>query len=389
MQTCKLFTLLLLLTAGPLLAAVPTGATPLRVDINSEGRADMRTIGWENWRPSGGDMSQSFGELNITLRAGDGGSVKLVGKKALVVDGVTLGADGVVATGGKPVVMEMQFEGLEPGPHTFVGYHHALGGTADAYTVSTGDCEVRSINPSKNPHHNDEVGTSFIKFEAKTGQPVVIRIIALRGEQVILNGFALDVSNPRLKALKPIPADYERHANGDNGQVTLAWTHSGSAVRHHVYLVSDRDPNVAERKLAAATMMASIDGNSISVSKDSRLHYAWRVDSEDSQGKITTGDIWHFRVRHLALPTAEGYGRFAIGDGLVHRGEVVGLVDGIFWHAADRIGISCTIQVEVGDDAGIYALYLGKLKHKTRAKLARADDADPDGLALLHTPSEQ
>ena len=28
--------------------AIPTAAAPLRVDINSEGRADMRTVGWEN-----------------------------------------------------------------------------------------------------------------------------------------------------------------------------------------------------------------------------------------------------------------------------------------------------------------------------------------------------
>jgi len=79
----------LMLTAAPLLAAVPTGATPLRVDINSEGRADMRTVGWENWQPSGGDMSQSFGELTVTLRAGgDGGSISLSGKKTIVVHGV-------------------------------------------------------------------------------------------------------------------------------------------------------------------------------------------------------------------------------------------------------------------------------------------------------------
>lgn len=47
--------------------------------------------------------------------------------------------------------------------------------------------------------------------------------------------------------------------------------------------------------------------------KDSLLHYAWRVDSIDARGKVTRGDLWHFRVRHLAFPTAEGYGRFAIG----------------------------------------------------------------------------
>ena len=55
MQIYKSFALLL--TAVSLLATVPAGATPLRIDINSEGRADMRTVGWENWQPSGGNMS--------------------------------------------------------------------------------------------------------------------------------------------------------------------------------------------------------------------------------------------------------------------------------------------------------------------------------------------
>jgi len=51
------------------------------------------------------------------------------------------------------------------------------------------------------------------------------------------------------------------------------------------------------------------------------MHYAWRVDEIDAQGRVTPGDIWRFRVRHLAFPGAEGYGRFALGGrgGQVHH----------------------------------------------------------------------
>lgn len=312
----------LLLTAAPLLAAGPTSATPLRVDINSEGRADMRTVGWHNWQPSGGNMSQSFGGVTVTLRAGrNGGSVSLSGRKTIVVHGVTLGADGAVATGGKTTAMEVQLEGLAPGPHTFVGYHHALGGGTGTYTVWAGDRKVDGIEPSKEPRHNDEVGTSFIEFVAKADQPVVIRIAAASGDRVILNGFALDVTDPRRKALKPMPAHCERHADGDDGKVKLTWTPSGSAVSHHVYLVSDLDAEAAERKLVSARrnsegFLASVKGDSYSapiVPDNSLRHYAWRVDSVDATGKVTRGDVWQFRVRHLAFPTAEGYGRLAIG----------------------------------------------------------------------------
>jgi hypothetical protein len=294
------------------------GAEPLRVDINSENRADMRTVGWENWRPSGDEMSRSFGDVTVTLRAsGNGGSVRLFGSKPLVVNGVTVGADGAVATGGKPVVMEVQLEGLAPGPHTFVGYHHTLNGDAGVYTISAGNREVEGIETSRESRHNDDVGTSFIKLEAKAGQPVVIRIAAASGDRVILNGFALDSTNPHKKALKPNPTNYERHADADSGKIELTWTPSDSAVKHHVYMASDIVIEDAQRKLAAKTKsLASVKGGFCAapiVPNNSLLHYVWRVDSVDAKGNVTRGDVWQFRVRHLAFPTAEGYGRFAIG----------------------------------------------------------------------------
>jgi hypothetical protein len=51
----NLLAISLILIAG---LAVPLEATPLRVDINSEGRSDMRTVGWENWHPKGNSLSQ-------------------------------------------------------------------------------------------------------------------------------------------------------------------------------------------------------------------------------------------------------------------------------------------------------------------------------------------
>ena len=41
--------------------------------------------------------------------------------------------------------------------------------------------------------------------------------------------------------------------------------------------------------------------------------YYWRVDEVDAAEKITHGEVWRFRIRALAFPTAEGYGRFARG----------------------------------------------------------------------------
>ena len=277
-------------------AAAPT-SQPLRVDINSEGRRDMRTVGWNNWRPTDGSMRQSFGDITVSLRAsGAGGEVGLKGSKAIVIDGVTLGADAAVATGESPV-MEVQIEGLGTGIHSFVGYHHSISGDDETpYAVSVGDQMIRGIKPTKNVHHNDEVASSYVEFEAKKDQPVVIRIAARDGKRVLLSGFAIDVANPRKKALKPIPVDHERHADGDDGKILLKWTPSNSAVSHNVYLVSDLDADTAARKLAAATRatdgcLANVESDSYSAPierNNSLLHYAWRVDSVDASGKRHT-----------------------------------------------------------------------------------------------------
>ena len=136
----------------------------VKIDINSEGRADMRTTGWENWRPSSGNMSQNFGAVTVTLRAvTDGGSVSVKGSKRLVVNGITLGADGVHATGSESPAMEVQLEGIAAGRHSFVGYHHSLSGESGSgtYTVSVGERQIEGIKLSKEPRHNDDLATSF------------------------------------------------------------------------------------------------------------------------------------------------------------------------------------------------------------------------------------
>ncbi len=309
----------LLKSSVAILAALPLAAAPLQVDINSSGRKDMRTTGWENWQPSA-SFAESFGGLKVALKAAGDGELGLRGNKRLVVHGLTLGTDAAVVSEAKPAVMEVHIDGLEPGPHRFVGYHHSMGGR-EPLTVSSGDRKVSGIEPSREAHHNDEIATSYLEFEASEGEPSVIRIAAESGDQVVLSGFAIDVADPRRKALVPSPADMERHADGDSGKVALSWTPSESSVAHRVTLAYDRDPEVAKSRLNAADdgfplFQETVRGSSCSVpivANDSLMHYAWRVDSVDDAGQVTPGDVWQFRVRQLAFPTAEGWGRFAIG----------------------------------------------------------------------------
>jgi len=291
--------------------------TPLRVDINANGRSDMRTEGWQNWFPSSDEtLSQRFGDIKVTLKPGDPEKpVQLFGNKAWVVDGVTLGADGARVSGAGRAIMEIVLEGLSAGEHRFVGYHHFPGSQTAVCLVHAEGNSSFTTQVSQRAMHNDEVAQSYVAFVAKEGTPVVLRLEPVDSDSVVLNAFALDVSNPHKKALMPTPRDLERHANGDDGKVLLSWKAADGVVRHQVYVVSDRDPQIAESKLKEVSPHEQVTGNefALEVSRDSLLHYAWRVDSVDEDGKVTEGDVWRFRVRHLAFPGAEGYGRFAIG----------------------------------------------------------------------------
>jgi hypothetical protein len=305
-----------------LLIAGSAAAEPLRVDVNAvDNRADMRTVGWENWHPPQEGWKRTFGDLTVTLRAGNGGTLRSVGNKALVVRGVTLGADATVVEGGKPAALEVQLDGLAPGPHTFVGYHHTIGSAGGRLAATAGTSTSPTAAPSTDANHNDELATTFVEFTAEAGKPAVVRFAATEGDSVLLSGFAVDVSDPLKKALKPSPADVDFHADGDDGTVKLSWTPAKGAKSHDVYMTSAATADDAAAKLAAATnggdgYIASVDGAEYAAKitpNNTSLHYAWRVDTVDGDGHVTRGDAWRFRVRHLAFPTAEGYGRFAIG----------------------------------------------------------------------------
>ena len=306
---------------------------PLRVDLNADERADMRTVGWENWLPTENNRKRSFGDLTVSLRSGnEGGSIRLLGDKTMLVHGISLGADGIAVTNDSSPVLEIVIEGLASGRHSFVGYHHSIGNPNGSYQLtarSQSASEIQTVNgirPSIQAFHNDDVACSYVEFDAIAGVPTIVRIASVDSERVLLNGFSIDIADPRMSARKPLPVDLERHADGDAGKVKLRWVPSAVASRQHLYMVADLDPEAAERKLYSATKeskahLATLKGGSEPdtfydasiAANNSLLHYVWRVDTEDVDGKIVRGTVWHFRVRHLAFPTAEGYGRFAIG----------------------------------------------------------------------------
>jgi hypothetical protein len=306
-----------------LLTTMSAASAVTRVDLGmNTGRSDTDTPGWIEWQvPDGREATREFDGVRVTLRGAGQGGLRGAWDKKLLMN-ATLAADGIVADRGG---LEIQLDGLKPGPHSLVTYHSTVSGPpSDGYTVSVVDGDgTAQVTPSRDVKDNADAASGYVAFTAVANKPVTVRIASDSNSDVILNGFEMDGADPAKKAKKPYPADLDWHVDADSGKVQLRWEPAKSAVEHEVLLFGDDDAAVAKRIIAANEDSDSTTGtggrnNSSSITvkidpHDSRRVYFWRVDSYDSSGNITRGDAWAFRPRHLAFPGAEGYGRFAIG----------------------------------------------------------------------------
>lgn len=304
------------------LVAVATAdaARPPRVDLSAAtGRSDAETFAWHEWEiDQAPEATKEFDGVSVTLRAAGPGPLEGFFHKPGVATGGTLVADGVRAAGAIEIVLD----GLAPGAHSLATYHNLTSrDEAAELTLSAGD-QQQATTPTSYAAENENAATAHVEFEATEGEPVVVRLSAASDQApVVLNALEIDASDPQRRARRPQPADFDEHASGESGEVTLRWSAPESAVGYRVYLTSDRDWNSAvdHARWAAPDSSALVgqpDQPELTVSvdpADSLPHYAWRVDSLDEAGRVTKGEVWSFRVRHLAFPSAQGYGRFAIG----------------------------------------------------------------------------
>jgi hypothetical protein len=313
--------------------AATADAAGFKVDLNpSDTRKDILTPHWENWAWHEGDSgSQTFGGVTITLRAATNAILSPILFKGSLDYGATMAADGVVS--GKSTDsagIDMVISGLTPGKHTVVTYHnevrdHVVPAVMD---VSVGDAvEVKGLISTYRATNDYEAASVFLEVEAVAGKNVVIHFQpenSSAGQSLIINGFEIDTADPHRKAIKPSPANDDEHWPNESA---LTWTVPASATSHQIYFGADSNA------VAAATVSSpEFKGNLISASYplpqlDQMQTYFWRVDEVDADKNVTHGEVWRFRIRALAFPTAEGYGRFARGgrDGRVI--EVTNLED--------------------------------------------------------------
>ena len=319
------------LCISTLLASVAVvRAAELKVDLNPpDSRKDWLSPHWENWAwHEGATGSQSFGNLTVNLRAGTNQLLSPVWYKGALDFAAHMAADGVMVKGGGG--LDLEISGLTPGPHTLVTYHNEVRDhTAPALLdISVGgQMKVRQLVSSYRATNDYEVACAVVPVIAMAGQAIVLHVepsADSSNRSPVLNGFEIDTANPHTKAIKPAPANDDEHWPNETA---LTWTPGAGAVAHQLFLGTDSNAVVA-----ATATAPEFKGNLTTATfplpaLDHRRDYFWRVDEVDAAGQVTRGELWRFRPRFLAFPTAEGYGRFAIGGRAGRIIEVTNLED--------------------------------------------------------------
>jgi hypothetical protein len=300
-----------------LLFASATGAAELKVDLNpSDARKDILTPHWDNWAwHEGQSGTQTFGTVTVTLRAVPDGVLTPVLFKGSLDFGATMSADGITLknstnNGG----MDMVIGGLMPGEHTIVTYHNEVRdrvSPAKLDIFADGREQIKGLLSSFRATNDYEAASAFLKVEAVAGKDVVIHFNnSSTNGSLIINGFEIDTVNPHQKAVKPLPANDDEHWPN---QSALTWTAPATATVHQLYFGADSNAVVAATP-ASPEFKGSLASASYALAQlDPMETYYWRVDEIDSAKNATRGEVWRFRTRALAFPTAEGYGRFARG----------------------------------------------------------------------------
>src|SRR5262245_11798093 len=211
-----------------------------------------------------------------------------------------MASDGVIVAGK----LELVLSGLSAGKHSLGTYHNAFtDAKPNRVAVAVEGGASTTVTPTKQVTHDADAAAAFVEFDAAAGKDVVVMFTPDASDSVVVNGFEIDRPDPGGRAAKPEPADDDEHAPEDP---VLTWRNAAGATAHRVYLGSDPTSLEFHGETSAPTFSAT------ALKLNHHGNYFWRVD-EVHAGGVIPGEVWRFRVRHLAFPEAEGYGRFATG----------------------------------------------------------------------------
>lgn len=283
----------------------------VRVDINQDnGRGDVLAPGWISWRIQEKETASArFGDLTATLRAfGPKAKLATAWWKPGFDYPARMASDGVVVAGK----LELVLHGLSAGKHSLATYHNALTEAQPRpITVAVQGGMSVTVSPSVRVKHDADAASAYVEFTVEAEKDVVVTVTPEAGGNVILNGFELDRSDPARRTARPEPFDGDEHAIENP---LLAWRAPPGATAYHVYLGTSA-AKVASAPRETPEFRGETKATSFPTASQKLDHeqsYFWRVDAVHATG-VVRGEVWSFRVRHLAFPEAEGYGRFAIG----------------------------------------------------------------------------
>ena len=323
--------LAMLAAALTLLASFARAAEfPLKVDVGDDnGRRDVLTPHWHNWNlKSAPAAERTVDGVKVTLRAaGKAGGITPVFWKPGLDHGGTMVTDGVVVNTNEDAGarLELVIAGLPAGRHGVVTYHNALG-DVDAAPLDIavdGKTVVSGVEPTRRAKGNDAGAATYFQVEAQQGKDLVIAFTraasAKEGDdrEIILNGFELGAADPARRSRVPSPAHGDEHASENP---VLAWAPVPTAAAYHVYFGTDRATVTSATRQSPEFKGEIREAKFATKDLNSWTDYFWRVDvvspragEPTSAAETVKGETWTFRVRQLAFPGAEGYGRFARG----------------------------------------------------------------------------
>ncbi|MCA9188748.1 MAG: hypothetical protein KDA99_24145, partial [Planctomycetales bacterium] len=211
-----------------------------------------------------------------------------------------------------------------PGKHTMATYHSSFwkDPLPPFDILIHGALRHSAGRPSLRVTNDADAAVAYFEIRDSDTRPIVIDFVAKDStddgarstalKHVVLNGIELDGTNPLSRARVPQPLDGDEHVAASP---TLSWRPAAAAVAHDLYFGTSQSVVAAATHRSPEYLGRVSDARHTCAAKEPNAEYFWRVDEVHGEHaeEVITGDVWRFRVRHLAFPTAEGYGRFARG----------------------------------------------------------------------------